>query len=701
VLDLVLARIDGLGRDTHRHLQIAAALGTRFDTGLLTRVSGEDPAAALTDATGRGLLQRDVEEHETYTFVHDRIREALLSTMDESGLRDLHQRIAEVLDQGVPDGADRAAPAHVYAVASHFAAGTPTKAPDRVFSACWAAGQMALDEAAPGAAMAFLETAETARELAGSAADSWFLEALGKAYWLNGRLDEAVTHLRAGLAAEVDPLRRAALLLQLSNVYRTDWELTLSIEAVRQGAAALGYPMPRNGLRLALSTAGAMIRWLVRGNRPPSDRPATGEELARLRIYTLLCRSGAAAAAINLQHLLMVAFNLRGARTVHRLGPTGEYVALQGGLGAIAGSMRLRRRRVAIFDRAFALATALGDPKVYADIAWMEAFSRVLGKEATIDDWARVSEQHRRWLELDYYTNIMLMRCRDLVESGYAREALALHDHGRSRIADTTAETFPGFAVLAGMAAALLGRSPGNRPGPAPRATGVLDPGYGIQFALGDVQAALENDELGAEFDAAVERFRALGLSPAALFAEYRMIFAFEAFGRLTRCLRASGPRRDARWREARDSVRRLGKVADEPLLRGYHGVAEASLRQLGGDHHGALGRLAKAEETLVRLDAPLVHFEAARVRARALNGLGLTDLADRQAEAALALAGRHGWVHRAAWVRAEFGVAQAPSGRGAGDSTQDAGSDRYRRRLQALQQVSQVAATVLDPQQV
>ena len=50
------------------------------------------------------------------------------------------------------------------------------------------------------------------------------------------RLREAVTRLCAGLAAEVDPLRRAALLLQLSNVYRTDWELTESIEAVRQGA---------------------------------------------------------------------------------------------------------------------------------------------------------------------------------------------------------------------------------------------------------------------------------------------------------------------------------------------------------------------------------------------------------------------------------------------------------------------------------
>jgi diguanylate cyclase (GGDEF)-like protein len=704
VLDLVLARIDGLGVDTHRHLQIAAALGARFETGLLARVSGKDPAVALSDATRRGLLQRGVDDDGTFEFFHDRIREALLSTMDATELGELHQRIAEVLDRGAGHGgdrADRAEPARVYAVASHFAAGNPTKAPGRVFSTCWAAGQLALDEAAPGAALSFLETAEAARELAGLMPDSRFLEALGTAYWLNGRLAEAVTRLDAGLAAEADPLRRGALLLQLSNVYRTGWELTRSIEAVRQGAAELGYPMPPNAFRLVLSTAGAMIRWLVAGARPPSTRPATGDEHARLRIYTLLCRAGSAAAALNLQHLPMVAFNLRGGRAAHRLGPTGEYVAVQGGLGAIAGSMRLHRRRTAIFDRAFTIATALGDPKAYADVAWMEAFSRVLGKKATIDDWARVSDQHRRWLDLDYYTNIMLMRCRDLVESGYAREALALHDHGRSRIADATAETFPGFAVLAGMAAALLGRPPHTRPEPAPRVAGVLDPGYGVQFALGDVQAALENDELGVEFDEAVAGFRRLGLPPAALFAEYRMIFAFEAFGRLTRCLRASGAERDTRSREAEDSVRRLGKVANEPLLRGYHRVAQASLRQLRGDHEGALGRLAEAEDVLVRLDAPLVHFEASRVRARALNGLGLTDLADRHADAALALAVRHGWAGRAGWVRAEFGVAQAPSGRGRGDLTGDSGGDRYRRSLQALQQVSEAAAMVLDPQQV
>ncbi len=89
-------------------------------------------------------------------------------------------------------------------------------------------------------------------------------------------------------------------------------------------------------------------------------------------------------------------------------------------------------------------------------------------------------------------------------------------------------------------------------------------------------------------------------------------------------------------------------------------------------------------------------------MRARALHGLGEEALADSQSELALLLAEKHGWVRRARWVRAEFRVTDATSRRTVAHTRpNDSGADRYRRRLEALQQVSAAAASVLDPHQL
>lgn len=708
VLDLILSRTDGLGARSRQILTVAAATGTHIDADLLARVAGLDPAAALAEAAQHGLLY---DRGDGYVFVHDRIREALLSAVPPVELTALHQHIATVLD-----GQRRRDAAGVYATAWHYARGQTDRYPGRVFATGWAAGQLALEENAPDAAVAFLEAAAAAAGAAGIAPDSRFREALGTSYWLTGRIGPAREQLETGLAGEADPMRRAALLLQLAHVLRTGWELTAALDCARRGMAELGRPVPRNPVLFGLATAWAVVHWLVVGSRPPAARPAQGEQAERLRLYTLLCRAASSSAAINLRHALVVAYNLFPARVAHRLGPTTAYVYHLAGVGAIAGSMRLRKRRDRIFGRAMRIATELGDPKAHANAAWFEAFSRVLGKETGIDQWAEVSESHRRWLELDFYTNILLMRCRDLLQRGYVAEAMVWHDRGRSRISEANADAFPGFAVLSSMAAALLGQASDAPAALAARAVEAADAGHAVQFVLGAVQTALEQDELDAPFEAAVEAFDRLGVSIAALFSEYRMILVCVAYARLTQLQRATDADRPARLAAVDDAVGRLERAAapvgasagpdSVALLRGYHWVARASARQLRGQHDEALELLAKAEGLMVRLDAPLVEYEAARVRARALAGIGQRAHASRIAYAALTVANRHGWARRARWVRSEFGIAEdgTPGTGGAGGYGRNgypSGGDHYRRRLAALQQVSTAAARVLDPQQL
>ena len=469
-------------------------------------MTGTDSATALAEAVDRGLINPGGNG---YTFVHDRIREALLSAVEPVELRALHQRIAAVLS-----GQRRTDAASVYATARHYANGECDRTPRQVFATGWAAGQLALDENAPDAALSFLESADAAARHAGITPDSRFREALGVAYWSTGRVEPARRHLEAGLAAETNPIRRAALLLQLSHVLRTGWDLTRAISCARRGLTELGAGVPDNPVVFGLATACTTLRWLVTGSRPPAADPARGETAERLRLQVLLCRAAVAAAAVDLKHGQVMAFALRATRYAHRLGATEGYLSHLSAIGSVAGSMGLQKRRDRLYQLAKEIATDLGDPKAYANAVWYEAFSKVLGKEILVREWADACEAHRRYLEVDFYTNILLMRCRDLVQRGYVAEALAWHDRGRSRISQATADAFPGFAVLASMARALLGHA-GDAPATlAARATEPLDVGQGIQFMLGAVQTALEQDELGEPFEQAVEAFNRLGPVP-------------------------------------------------------------------------------------------------------------------------------------------------------------------------------------------
>ncbi|MBG0823100.1 diguanylate cyclase [Planomonospora sp. ID91781] len=708
VLDLVIARIDGVGEHVRSVLAVAAAIGTVVPTGLLAEVIGAEPAVALAEAAEHGLVQPHADG---YAFVHDRIREALLAAVDADRLRALHQRIATVLDS-----AEHTGPAAVYATARHYGAGETDRNPERVFATGWAAGRLALAENAPDTALAFLETAQDAAERAGIEPDSRFRETFGVAYWSTGRIEPARRQLEAGLDRETDPVRRAALLLQLAHVLRTSWELSRSIACGRQGLAELGVPVPENPVLLGLSTARIMLRWLARGTRAPAASPATGETAERLLLRLMLIRAVASAASLGLKNNLVVAFTLQAEPFAHRLGATSGFAEHLSMIGTVAGPLRLGRRRDRIYRQAKELATALGDPKAYGYAVWFEAFSKLLGGESLIGEWADVSETQRRWLEVDYYTNILLIRCRNLVQRGYAADALTWHDQGRSRISQATADTFPSFGIVAGMSRALLGETGDDASAFAARCAEPLDAGHAVQFILGATQISLEQDELGEPFEQAAAAFDRLALPISAIFVEYRMIYAYLAYGRLTQLQRATDPAdRRERLAAAEAAVRALERAAAKTgpgagplmlaLLRGYATVAAASLLQLRGRPEEALARLARDGVDLVRLDAPLVEYEAARVRSRALAALGDDVLAGRQANAALALAAEHRWARRARWVRSEFGPVLAGSrgtvGTGYAGHAPTSATDPHRRRLEALQQVSTAAAKVLDPRQL
>jgi predicted ATPase len=182
-LGLVAARADALGPDSRRVLTVAAVVGSRFLPNVVAAVSAvalHDVHRAVAEATGHRLVEPNDEGE--IVFLHERIREALLEGLDEQRLRNLHRRIADALGQE----ADRR-PRAVYALAHHYLLADQDGAQAQVFSACFAAGRLALADYAAGTAVRFLDhAADTGEPL-----DWHFLRTRGLALYRNGQYSEA------------------------------------------------------------------------------------------------------------------------------------------------------------------------------------------------------------------------------------------------------------------------------------------------------------------------------------------------------------------------------------------------------------------------------------------------------------------------------------------------------------------------------
>jgi eukaryotic-like serine/threonine-protein kinase len=714
VMDLVLRRVEGLGDTARRLLSAAAAVGNRFLPDLVTRVCGieatvADPAFA--QAVGHRLIES--ADGGALVFLHDRIREALLGELDDGDARRLHQRIAEELDRAL--AGEQAADEDVYAIARHFLRGGPERAPDRTYRAALAAGTLALRRHLPGDAVLFLLSAEAAARTAGLPLDPAFRLNLGAAASQAGDYELAERQLGSALAAEADPLGRARLYATLAENDYLRARGVHGVEMAERGMAELGHPVPRNPVVLALTSIGLFVGGLVLGWLPASRVRATGARWEKCRLLTQLALIAALNAAVSLQMVRTCAYPVRVLPLQHRLGRGAEYARAVAGLGVSASAARRPERARRLLARAVAAAEDVGDLRLLASVWFMHGIAYDVVRPLGHDSGAhmrRALEQHERFMDLGEYLAGAGIVGAVQVFRGYADDAARWHARCVARAAAGSAEFLSNpIAVVGVQVAALTGRpaEAASRLGELREylATATENRYQAVNVALTAVQVALEQGETGDSFDDAVAEFAALRLNRAFAYSFHRPFWVYQAFGRLAQVAAAAPEERDERIAAAGRAVAELRKAVDGPTLRAFHLTADASLRQLRGDHADALRRLS-AVEVDAGVDVPRLGYEVARVRARAYAGLGNPADAGRQAAIALSLAETYGWVNRARWVRDEFDLertshaAAYTRGRSSHHTVASAGMiDLHGRRLRAVHEVSLAAASMLDPNQV
>ncbi len=694
VFGLILRRVDRVGPRCRDLLTVGAAIGLSFDGDLAARAGGFAAGAAgelLDQAAARMVVEH---RDGTLRFVHDGIRRALLDGLDEPARRRLHQRIAEALH-----GIDSTDPAHIYALGRHCLHGEADRTAERAYPALLAAGRQALTDGAPAEAAVLFDRASRLADRVPAANRGEVDELLGTALYYSGQFIDALSTLQRGLSATTDPVDRARVLAHLHDVHLGLGDVEAA-HTTLLAVADLGRRLPTNRLLLIVSSlfwfcAGLVVERLGLYTRNTARH-------ARYELQATLLSNLSINHMLTLDPLGSVALSLRGLYPASRLRPCATYVRTRTVLGAISQGIGLPSTTA--YRRAEKAAAVLGEPVPAAATAWMRRSTTVLNSADLRTLTTQITDR-TGLVPSSAYVNVANYGIWMLLGAGYARPAHALREQAVARLAGADlAEhelTLCGIATASALGHMVEADTMLHRLDDRPDAH--QHPSRRLSTLLARATVAVEQQDLGATFDRIAADLAAMRLNPWMVVPSHQTIYPILAYGRLEQCRRATPEHHTAALAAAADAVRTLGK-APGPITKAHHRVATAYLQHLRGQHRAALKSLAKAEHRSADVYAPMVSFETARLRARVLTCLDRSDDATAAAAAALTLAQRHGWPHRAQWIRTEFPDLRPTGTQRSGGTdhlTHTTSQTTHRQLLDALEQMTNAASGILDPSQL
>ena len=275
-------RLDLLPTPVRRLLSVGALLGKEFDSSMAASLTGQSPeeaAAGVAEARRRHILWSS-DDH--CSFVHDKLREALLEQLDSIDRRALHRDAALAFEAQSTD--------RVFELAYHFdAAGDAHRAlPYALAAADRARAQHALE-------IAERQYRIAERGVAGADDDTrrQVAEGLGDVLMLRGVYEEAAAQLQVAGRLASDDVHRAEIEGKLGELAFKRGDVATASDAVERAVRLLGRRMPRHSIGFLLSALGEIVVQLLHtlaprlfvGRRRPEQ---AGAELLAVRLYSRL-----------------------------------------------------------------------------------------------------------------------------------------------------------------------------------------------------------------------------------------------------------------------------------------------------------------------------------------------------------------------------------------------------------------------------
>ncbi|GAB6903168.1 diguanylate cyclase [Kineosporia succinea] len=703
-MGLLVNRVQKLAPHARALMVTAAAMGAQLRVDVVAAVERRSAASVLgvfTEAARQRLVEAG--EEGTFRFLHGRIAEAVLETLTPSELEQLHLRIAEVLAARPPGDPARAV-AHTFAIARHYLKAGSLAPPERVYAACLEAGKLALEESAAAEAVEFLEHAARLVRRRDSGTSS-VLVLLGRALKQAGQFSAARRRLDQALTAETDPIARAAIHTQLAEVHRAGFRAAELEDAITQGFAATGRPLPTSTLWLLLTSVTMALASIGRRHLRPLLGDVSGEARRRALTMAGLHEAAIASAGLGMRVPEFFAHNLRSLYWAAKLGHGRRFVVAQANVGVLCAALGLNRAAERCFRRCDQDLSAQ-TPQTRSMLRSFRLGGAWAGNRAEGRAWRRQFDGFAPWLDFQPLIDSISVFNLGACFAGRTEEAQYWLAQGRLRLSDRTQEVTT-FVTAAPMTAALLGR-PVEAETELNRLNQVADEVGARQLRFIQVMAGLfvmlEDGRTGEPLDHAISDFEALRVPPGLVWRANRPVFWLIAAARLAQARACARPgtaealkEQTLRLNQAHRAVEQLGKAANTDELKAFWAVARADLLVLQDQPHKALDVLAGLDPAPDD-DMPTVAFEAARIAARALRSLNPAE-GRRRARTAYGVAVAEGWPQRAASVVTEFSLPVEDRTRASGGTRRTSYAGGHEReRLQALQEVSAAASRVLDP---
>ncbi|MDP4180483.1 MAG: protein kinase, partial [Bacillota bacterium] len=252
IIDIILKRIYELNDNEIYVLSYAAVIGKNIDINFLFDLLESEKKEILDiidKAVRIQILKYSSTEKGIIEFYHTRIKEAFYQDLDSETKKDIHLKIADILEYTNKINTDKV----VFDLAFHYQhSGNIEKALEYVYPA----GIKSKESHANFAAAGYFTEAIIYIEAKGQyGSPKWIecIEKAGECYQIIGQSNAALDQFNKVLSYKKDNLEKAKIYLQISNTYFKQGDKENCETSIKKGMEHLGVKMPQNNAHLAIN----------------------------------------------------------------------------------------------------------------------------------------------------------------------------------------------------------------------------------------------------------------------------------------------------------------------------------------------------------------------------------------------------------------------------------------------------------------
>ncbi len=721
LIALVLTRLNSVKDETKDVLTWAAVIGGQFSVDFLAEVcpkSRSQIEMAVGEASQSNLIEKN--EIGLSQFVHDRVREALLTDIGEGKKKEIHQKVAQVLNikiknQNLKGFVDEQT---VYSLAHHSYMGSSAAHHEIIYASNYQAGQVAFRNYANEEAYQFLNRAQEVAIDYKIVADAEFYNLIGHVCMLTFRLKDSIGFFEQALQKTAEQMQRAKIKCLIAQAKLAGWEVSDAWNSVNDALAEIGRPLPAGTFGKIVSTLGYWPALGVLGYLKNIFRLKTNSNPKKRLLVDIL--NAASEIAVFKHPILLPVTSMRAVFHSTFLEDGPEKTVSLGMQSLFLKGFKMPGGN-AYFARAMAMAQKLNNKTLMGTVTYLWGLAHsIIGDLNGFEKYSREAlNNYGKWIiprhffDMAFSVAWVLQMRGKIDEAIIGAEALLM----QSKSAKNSSAVYPYYSpAFYGALLAIKGRVregtsyintlktflQGRDPNP------VL--GGDVNAAL--VAAYLEQEDFGHELEETLKRIKVIAPNPMFSFFCMKNAYISLCYIRLNQViteLKNKGKNVVKAKEVLRSSLAELKKATQGAVFYQPHVLAiQASLMIFEGQFKGALSKLNKAEKIAQGADNDMALYEIFRIKARLFRVSERAGDSSVMAQQAHNLASAGLWINRLKWLEDEFGVKgperAGSTGRASSvhmDSTKfGVESLELKRYLNSLLQVSLASSTVLDPQE-